>query len=103
MFCSLEPYFYFIFWFRYGFDFLVKKIKTFKVIPSRLLEKVKALAKISPSEFMIKQSCLSLATSIPTKIMEEHLFKIDFDTVLEPRVLSAIVSLLYINRHAVSN
>jgi hypothetical protein len=37
--------------------------------PSRLFGTVNTSAKTSPSEFMMKQSCLSFATSIPTQIM----------------------------------
>lgn len=85
--CSFKSYFYFIFGFRNRTNFLVEIIKTFKVVG-----KVNALARTSPSEFMIKQSCLSLATSIPTKIMEEHFFRNRIDTVLEPQVLLAIVT-----------
>ena len=68
--------------------------------PSALFGMVKTSARTSPSELRMKQSCLSLATSIPTQI-----------TMIPPECLFdagstghfTLVTLFHINRLAVSN
>lgn len=44
---------------------------------------------------------LTISESIPTKIMEDHIFRIDI--VLEQQVLFVIVTSLYTNSHEVFN
>ncbi len=62
-----------------------------------VLGKVKALMRISPSEFMLKQSWLCFATSILIKIKEEY-FLNKIDSWQRP----AIATLFYRNRRLVS-
>ena len=55
-----------LFFFSFILLLIAQQYKADDKLPSKELGIVKALNKTSPSEFEIKQSCLSLATSIPT-------------------------------------
>ena len=68
--------------------------------PSALFGMVNTSARTSPSELRIKQSYLSLATSIPTQIMMVPPVCL-FDAGSTGRF--TLVTLFYINRLAVSN